>query len=171
MYFIVFSFINKSDRHIFGSIKLHFSRKIQSFWSKNPNTSSNIIFLHELSHIHLRLCILNEGIFENKKKILTFVFTGGHQHQARKFFHHTDTLQSQYYNIGMGEYLWKKLLAVVPHPERWSKLDNNWESTNNLKLWLLNISRYFLLGKIPTVVDSYKTFSWLTTPSCEKWKN
>ena len=29
-----------------------------------------------------------------------------------------------------------------------SKVENNWESTNNLKLWQLNISRDFLLCKI-----------------------
>ena len=55
----------------------------------------------------------------------------------------------------------------VPLPERRSKLENNWESTNNLKLWPLNISRDFLLCKIVAatyVVDSYKTFSFLTTP-------
>ena len=38
---------------------------------------------------------------------------------------------------------------VPPLPEtRQSKIENNWESTNNLKLWLLNIPRDFLLCKI-----------------------
>ena len=44
-----------------------------------------------------------------------------------------------------------------PMPEETqSKAENNWESTNNLKLWQLNISRDFLLCKIIAtyVVDS-----------------
>ena len=52
----------------------------------------------------------------------------------------------------MGEYLYGEKFfrfgADVPLPERQSKLENNWESTNNLKLWPLNISRDFLLCKI-----------------------
>ena len=110
-------------------------------------------------------------MFENKDKILTSILTEEQQHQAKTFFHHADTLPSQYYNNGMGEYLYGEKFfrfgADVPLPERRSKLENNWESTNNLKLWLLNISRDFLLCKIVAatyVVDSYKTFSLLTTP-------
>ena len=52
----------------------------------------------------------------------------------------------------MGEYLYGEKTfcygADVPLPEKRPKLENNWESTNNLKLWLLNISRDFLLCKI-----------------------
>ena len=55
------------------------------------------------AQIHLRLRILEEDIFENKNKTLTFILTGEQQHQAKTFFHHTDTLPSQYYNNGMGE--------------------------------------------------------------------
>ena len=55
------------------------------------------------AQIHLRLRILEEDIFENKNKTLTFILTGEQQHQAKTFFHHTDTLPSQYYNNGTGE--------------------------------------------------------------------
>ena len=55
------------------------------------------------------------------------------------------------YNIGMGEYRYGEKTfcygADIPLPERQPKLENNWNSTNNLKLWLLNISRDFLLCK------------------------
>ena len=69
----------------------------------------------------------------------------------------------------------KKLLGLVlMFLSAWEmiKLENNWESTNNLKLWRLNISGDFLLCKIVAtfyVADSYKTFSWLTT-TFEEWK-
>ena len=67
------------------------------------------------AQIHLRLWILEEGMFENNKKKLTFILTGEQQHQAKTFFHQTDTLPSQYYNNGMGEYLCMvtKLLGLV----------------------------------------------------------
>ena len=107
-------------------------------------------------------------MFENKNKILTFILTGEQQYQAKTFFHHTDTLPSQYYNNGMGEYLYGEKTFIssadAPLPDRRLKLENNWESTNNLKLWPLNISRDFLLCKIVAVVDNYKTFRWLPTP-------
>ena len=50
----------------------------------------------------------------------------------------------------MGEHLYgEKALpygADVPLPERLLKLENNWESTNELKLWLLNtFKRLFTL--------------------------
>ena len=55
------------------------------------------------AQIHLRLWILEEGIFENKNQTLTFILTGEQQHQTKTFFHQKDTLPSQYYNNGMGE--------------------------------------------------------------------
>ena len=61
-----------------------------------------------------RLCILKEGMFENKNKILTFILTGEQQHQAKTFFHHTDTLTSQYYRDGrVAMCLVKKHLGLV----------------------------------------------------------
>ena len=60
----------------------------------------------------------------------------------------------------MGEYMYGEKpfrpSADVPLSERRSKLENNWESTNNLKLGPLNISRDFLLCKIVAIyaVDS-----------------
>ena len=60
----------------------------------------------------------------------------------------------------MGEYLYGEKPfrsgADVPLSERRSKLENNWESTNNFKLGPLNISRDFLLCKIVAIyaVDS-----------------
>ena len=38
--------------------------------------------------------------------------------------------------------------ADVPLPEETIKVENNWESTNNLKLWILNISRLSTLQKL-----------------------
>ena len=40
------------------------------------------------------------------------------------------------------------LVLMFPCLKRQSKAENNKESTNNLKLWLLNILRNFLLRKI-----------------------
>ena len=72
-------------------------------------------------------------MFENKNKILTLILTGEHQHQAKSFF----TVQILYYIIILGweeEYLYGEKTfwfgADVPHPERRSKLENKWESTN-----------------------------------------
>ena len=77
-------------------------------------------------------------MFKNKNKILRFILTRGTIAQAKTFFHHTDTLPSQYYSKGMGDYLYGEKTfwsgADIPLPERRSKLDSNWESTNNLKL-------------------------------------
>ena len=103
--------------------------------------------------------------------MLTFILTVEHQHQARKFFHRTDTLPSQYYNIGMRESLHGEKTFCpdtdVPHLKTQSKLENNWESTNNFKLWLLNKNkRLSTLQNCTYAVDSYKAFSsCLTTPS------
>ena len=56
------------------------------------------------------------------------------------------------YNIEMGEYLYGEKTfcygADIPLSERRPKLENNWKFTSNLRLWLLNISRDFLLCKI-----------------------
>ena len=56
-----------------------------------------------------------------------------------------------FWEIGMREYQKFFLVWCWSFPA-WSnnqtKVENNWESTNNLKLWLLNISKDFLLCKI-----------------------
>ena len=71
--------------------------------------------MSSLAQIYLRLWILEEGMFENNNTILTFILTKEQEDQVKTFFHHTDTLPSQYYNNGMGEYLYvvKKLLGLV----------------------------------------------------------
>ena len=100
------------------------------------------------AQINLRLWILEEDTFGNKNKNLMFILTGEQQHQAKTFFHHTDTLPSQYYNNEMGEHLCGEKTfrsgTDVPLAERRSKLENNWESISNFKLWPLNTSRDFL---------------------------
>ena len=54
----------------------------------------------------------------------------------------------------------------VPHPKTQSKLENNWESTSNFKLWQLNKNkRLSTLQNCTYAVNSYKALSsWLTTP-------
>ena len=63
------------------------------------------------------------------------------------------------------------LVLMFPCLKRQSKVENNWESTNNLKLWLLNISRDFLLCKIiaSCAVDT-EDFQ-LADSSFEEWKH
>ena len=55
----------------------------------------------------------------------------------------------------MGEHLYGdetfRSGADVPLPERQSKLENNWEFTNNLKLSPLITSRDFLLCKVAAI--------------------
>ena len=93
-------------------------------------------------------------MFENKNKILTFILTEENISTRPKGFFTIQILSHpNIYNTGWEiEYLYGEKTfwygADVPLPERRSKLENNWESTNNLKLWLLNISRDFLLCKI-----------------------
>ena len=84
------------------------------------------------------------NIICSKNKILMFTLTGqGNISTIPKSF---STILGNWMAWGVSK---KPFGLVLMFPlKRQLKVENNWKSTNNLKPWLLNISRDFLLCKI-----------------------